>query len=79
MNRPGEKSPGLSSMKLRDEDEFRIRNAKEFLADCQRKENEARRALAEASATTKRAREKFESLFLEVEAREVARRKSELK
>lgn len=57
------------------DDAFRLRKAKELLADCKIQEDEARRTLAEKSETTKMAREKYQALFREVEMREFARRK----
>ena len=59
-----------------EEDNFRRRKALEFIAHCKTEEDQARVALAQAVERTKRAREKYETLFHECEARAVARRKS---
>lgn len=59
------------------EDQTRVRRAKEAVALCQSRENEARKALAEAAESTKRAREKYEELFAASEQREVARRRAQ--
>ena len=56
------------------EDQTRLRRAKEAITFCQERENEARRALASAVDSTKRARQQFEELFTEAEKRECARR-----
>ena len=56
------------------EDQIRLRRAKEALQACQMQENQARKALADAVSTTKRARERHEELFLAEEKQEVARR-----
>lgn len=53
-----------------------VRRAKEALAACKLKEDELRRALADASESTKRAREKYEAAFLEEEKREADRRRN---
>ncbi len=58
------------------EDQARLRKAKEAIASFQAAENDARRALALAVESTKRAREKFEELFNAEEKREVARRRT---
>lgn len=55
------------------EDQTRLRRAKEALAAYKLSEEEARKALAAAVEATKRAREKYEELFLAVENREAAR------
>jgi hypothetical protein len=60
------------------ENQTRLRRAKEALASCQSSENDARKALALAVESTKRAREKYETLFLAEEQAEVARRKLNL-
>ncbi len=60
------------------EDNLRLRKAAEFIGSCREKEACARRALADAERTTKRAREKYEVLFVECEQRAVARRKAGL-
>jgi hypothetical protein len=60
--------------KAQEEDNFRLRNAAEHLRHCRDTENHARKALAEAIANTKRAKEKHESLFMECERRAVARK-----
>lgn len=54
------------------EDQTRVRRAKEAIAGCRDREDEARKALA-----AKRARQKYEELFLTSENREAARRKAE--
>lgn len=58
------------------EDQTRVRRAKEAIAICQTRENEARKALADAAEATKRARAKYEELFQAAEQREVTRLKS---
>lgn len=59
-----------------EEDAFRLRKAAEFLAHCRDAENQARWELAQAVDQTKRAKEKHDALFLECEARAVARIKA---
>lgn len=58
------------------EDQTRCRRAKEAVAICQERENELRKALADAVESTKRAREKYSELFQAAENREVARLKA---
>jgi hypothetical protein len=58
------------------EDNFRLEKAKEFLAYCRNAETQARIALASAVESSKRAKEKYETLFEECQKRAVARRKS---
>lgn len=58
------------------EDNLRLKRAQEQITYCREKENEARRLLAEATESSKRAKEKYEALFAECEKRAVARRKS---
>lgn len=58
------------------EDNFRLKKAQENVAHCRNAETEARAALHSASESTKRAKEKYDSLFAECESRAVARRKS---
>lgn len=60
------------------EDNYRLRKADEFLTYCREAENDARRELNEALEKTKRAKEKYETLFTECEQRAVARRKAGL-
>ncbi len=55
------------------ESDFRRRKAAEFLAHCREEENQARKALADAVERTKRAKEKFETAFLEAEKQAGAR------
>lgn len=55
------------------EDQMRLRRAKEADAACREAEDTARKALAAAVESTKRAKEKYEELFLAAEKREVAR------
>lgn len=57
-------------------DALRYRRAEEFYAHCREKEGELRRELTRAIEDVKRAKEKCVALFLENEARAVARRKS---
>lgn len=52
------------------ENQTRLRRAKEALANYQAAETEARKALANAIESTRRARAKYEELFLLEEARE---------
>lgn len=52
------------------EDQTRVRRASEALAACRERENEARKALASAVESTKRAKERHEELFLAAEQRE---------
>lgn len=56
------------------ENQIRLRRAKESVAAYQAAENEARKALASAVEFTKRAREKYEELFLAEQNRECAKR-----
>lgn len=63
-------------MTQKQEDEFRLRKAKEDIARCEQEEMQARSKLNECTASTKRAREKYEDLFGKAEAREVARQKA---
>lgn len=58
------------------EDNFRVKKSDEFLKHCRELENQARIALADAMASTKRASKKKEELFLQCQDRAVARRKS---
>lgn len=53
-----------------------LRNARDAAAHYRNAENEARAALKRAEESAKAAHEKFTRLFLECEARAVARRKS---
>lgn len=57
------------------EDQTRLRRAKEAIATFQAREIEARKALLDAVEATKRARERYEELFLAAEQREYIRRK----
>lgn len=57
--------------------QIRMRRAKESIEHCQQAEIEARKALASAIESTKRAREKYQELFMAEEGREYARRKNE--
>jgi hypothetical protein len=56
-----------------EEDNFRLRKSAEHVTHYQDAENKARRDLAEATASLRRAREKHSTLFQECEARAVAR------
>jgi hypothetical protein len=56
------------------ENQIRLRRAKESLATCQVAETEARKALARAIEGTKRARERYDELFIAEENQERARR-----
>lgn len=58
------------------EDIFRLRAAKEHLASCRERETEARKTLALAMESTARAKDKYETLFVEAENRQVARLKA---
>jgi hypothetical protein len=60
------------------EDALRLRKADEFLTYCREAENTARRELARATEQTKRAKDKYETLFAECEARACARRSAGL-
>lgn len=51
----------------------RLRRAKEFVAYCQSAEIEARKTLADAIESTKRARVQYEELFIAEEKRERVR------
>lgn len=64
-------------MNAEDEYNFRLRKAVDFLAHCREVEAQARREVTRAAEQTKRAKEKYETLFIECEQREVARRKAE--
>lgn len=61
-------------MQSETEDQTRLRRAQEALIVYQWSETEARKILAAAVESTKRAREKYEELFLAAENREVKRR-----
>lgn len=58
------------------EDQTRLRRAKEALAQYRQREDEARKALAAAVESTKRAKEKYEEMYLAEEKREVERLKA---
>ncbi len=60
-------------MNTETEHQTRLRRAKEAVSNCQTREADAIKALAEASKDTKRARDKYEELFLAEEQREAAR------
>lgn len=66
----------MSTNKAEQDDNFRLAKAKEHLAFCREAETQARAALASAIESSKRAKEKFETLFDECEKRAVARRKA---
>lgn len=72
------KEGSMTALESEAEDNLRLRKAEEFLAYSRNAENDARRALAEAVARTKRAKEKYETLHEEVQNRAVARRKAGL-
>ena len=61
------------TMSTEQEDQIRLRRAKEFLAHSQEKENEARRELARQVEQTRIARVKYEALFMACEKRAVDR------
>lgn len=63
-------------MSAESDDIFRLKKAAEFLASCKQKEGQARCALFEAQSDTRRAKEKYETLFLECEKRALERNKS---
>ena len=63
-----------TNMTTETETQTRLRRAKESLASYQSSEIEARKALAAAVESTKRAREKYEELFLAEEELEYARK-----
>jgi hypothetical protein len=65
-----------SALKAEEEDNVRLRKAREYVAHSKDAEDRARVELARAATQTKRAREKFETLFAECQERAVARRKS---
>lgn len=56
------------------DDNLRLRRAEQALAAYREQENQARRALYEATESTKRAKEKYEALFMECEQCACARR-----
>ena len=56
------------------EHQTRLRMAKQSIVACQDAEAEARKVLASATESTKRAREKYEELFMAEEKRECARK-----
>lgn len=58
------------------EDKFRLRKAAEHLTFCREQETQARRALVTACESTKRAKEKHDSLFIECENRACERIKA---
>lgn len=64
-------------MKNETETQTRLRRAKEALRVAQDSENEALKALAAAVESTKRARAKHESLFIEEENAELRRRRAD--
>lgn len=74
----GMKSAQISAMKAEQDDSLRLRRAEQALAAYRQQENDARRALADAVAATKRAKEKYEALFAECEQRAGERRRSGL-
>ncbi|EIQ01107.1 hypothetical protein OpiT1DRAFT_05675 [Opitutaceae bacterium TAV1] len=51
------------------EDQFRLRKADDFVTHCRESENQARLELARAVELTRRAKEKYETLFMECERR----------
>lgn len=55
----------------------RLRRAKESLAIAREKEIDARKAFNDAAESVKRAKERYEELFMAEEMAEVARRKSD--
>lgn len=59
------------------DNQTRLRRAKEALSAYRTAEYEARRVLAAAIESTKMAREKYESLFLDEEKAEATRRRTE--
>lgn len=59
------------------ENQIRLRRAKDALASYRAAETEARRALTSAIESTKRAKERFEELFLKEQQAEVDRRKQD--
>lgn len=63
-------------MNTETESQTRLRRAKESVLALQAAEAEARKALAYAIESTKRAREKYEELFIKEENAECARRKN---
>jgi len=64
----------IDIMTSEQEDNFRLRKAEEFLNHSRESEQRARVTLAESMEQTKRAKEKYETLFMECEKRAVARR-----
>lgn len=58
------------------ENQTRLRRAKEAIAAFRETEAAARKALNDATEATKRAKERYEELFLAEEKAEAARRKS---
>lgn len=63
-------------MTAQQEDEYRLKNSAAFLAHCRAEENDARVLLAQAAERTKRAKEKYEVIFVETEKRTIARIKA---
>lgn len=59
------------------ENEIRLRRAKEFLTTSREQENQARITLARAAEQTKRAKEKYETLFSECEKQAAERIKTQ--
>jgi hypothetical protein len=53
-----------------------LRRAKDAVAHCREREEQAIKALASAREDTRKAREKYERLFLEEERREAERRRN---
>lgn len=59
------------------ENQTRLRRAKETLAACREAEAEARKVLASAVESTRRAKERHEELFALEEQHEIARRRAD--
>lgn len=71
-------SPTQSAQQAEQQDNDRLRKARESVEYAKNKANEARRALADAVESEKRAKEKFNALFEECEKRAGERRKAGL-
>lgn len=67
-----------SAQQAEHDDNLRLRRSEQALAAYREQESAARRALNDAMASTKRAKEKHEALFAECEKRACERRKAGL-
>ena len=61
-------------MRTEDEDIFLLRNIEQHLSNCRQQENDARKMLAEAIGSTRRAKKRYEERFAECEKNAVKRK-----